>query len=58
MINGETRDNSMAEVSWKIKNRFGQKSLGDIFVKYLEPINVKDFLSSRKQENLSYSQIE
>ena len=45
MINGETRDNSFAEVSWKIRNRFDAKSLGDIYVKYLDPINVKDFLA-------------
>jgi len=44
MITGDSRPNRFVEVLYKLLWRFKNCNIGDIYVKYLEPIHVKEFL--------------
>ena len=47
MISGDTRPNGFGEVIYKLTNRLQSLNIGDIFVKYLEPIHLTQYLQER-----------
>lgn len=57
MVSGATRNLSFYEAISKIYN-IGENQLGSVYVKYLEPLNVRQFLQERGMENLQPENIE
>lgn len=57
MVSGATRNLSFFEAINKIYN-FKENQLGSVYVKYLEPLNVRNYLQERGVGNLQPDQIE